>query len=200
MPRLAVSKGEYVSFAHKLLWDSSCRHLTIADEKPDDSWMLTLSAGLLAAAAFEAYLNYVGEEILPQVWANERTFFSSDQYRGTAGKLKRIAEEIPWALPPKSRKPFSGLVELQNLRDRMVHAKPKKASFRQVHKAGGWPRLPSVWLYQEYPPKKIRRLIADVEAFAVEMHRTIQQSDFAFVIHSAHPLLGMLGYATSTQE
>lgn len=65
MVNLKVTSGRYESYAHRLLWDSSQRHLSIAEEHPEDSWMLHLSAGLLAAAAFEAYLNYLGEEILP---------------------------------------------------------------------------------------------------------------------------------------
>ncbi len=195
MPTLRVSSGNYVSFAHKLLWDSSCRHLAIAAERPDDAWMLHLSAGLLAAAAFEAYLNYVGGEMLPHVWVEERKVFSTESYRGTNGKLKRIAEEINWSLPTKSRKPFAGVIELQDLRDKLVHAKPKKATYRRIHKDGEWPKLPTVWLYREFPTKKVRALIADVEAFAVTLHNAIKRSEFQYAIFGAHPFVGSLGFA-----
>ena len=166
----------------------------------DDSWILHLSAGLLAAAAFEAYLNYLGEEMLPQVWAEERKFFSAEPYRGTGGKLKRIAEEVKWVLPAKSRKPFSGLLELQSLRDKLVHAKPKKATYRSVHKEGQWPTLPSTWLHREAPAKRVRSLIADVEAFAVALHNAVLHTDFRDVVLDGHPFLGSLGIGIHSVE
>lgn len=196
MVALSVTSGHFTSFAHKVLWDSSQRHLSIAGERPQDSWMLHLSAGLLAAAAFEAYLNYLGEEMLPQVWAQERKYFSSEPYRGTAGKLRRIAEEIKWRLPSKSHKPFSGLLELQNLRDKMVHARPKKTSYRRIHKANEFPPVPSTWLYREAPAKRIRTLIADAEAFAVALHSAVLRSEFRNAIFGSHPFLGSLGFGT----
>ena len=200
MARLNVTSGDYVSFAHRLLWDSSQRHLTIAQERPDDSWMLHLSAGLLAAAAYEAYLNYLGLEILPDVWADERIAFSTEPYRGIEGKLKRIAEEIEWSLPSKSLRPLSGVVELQSLRDKMVHAKPKKETYRRTHKEGEFPPTPSTWLYREAPERKVCALVADVEAFSVSLHNAVLQSEFKYVIFGPHPFLGLLGFGTHTVE
>lgn len=196
MAKLNVTTGHYVSFAHRLLWDSARRHLAIAKERPDDSWFLHLSAGLLAAAAFEAYLNYLGEEMLPDVWANERQFFSAEPYRGTHGKLKRIAEELDWTLPPKSRKPFSGLVEAQSLRDKMVHARPKKETYRRVHKDGEFPPTPSTWLYREAPERRVRTLVADVEQFAIMLHNAVLSSEFRGVVFGSHPFLGALSFGT----
>lgn len=198
MVTLNVTSGQFVSFAHRLLWDSSQRHLAIATERPGDSWMLHLSAGLLAAAAFEAYLNYLGEEILPNVWANERSFFSTPPYQGTGGKLKRIAEELEWSLPPTSRKPLSGVIELQSLRDKMVHARPKKESYRRVHKEGEFAPVPATWLYREAPERRVRALVADVNAFAVSLHNAVLQSEFRNVVFGNHPFLGALGFGTHT--
>lgn len=195
MTDLRVTTGTYVSFAHRLLWNSSQLHIRLASEQSaDDSWMLHLSAGLLAAAAFEAYLNHLGEEMLPDIWADERRFFSSESYRGTSGKLKRIAEKLEWQLPSKTRKPYAGLIELQSLRDKMVHAKQKKSTYRSVHKVNEWPTLPSTWLYREATPKRIRALIADVESFAMELHNVVLQTEFADVVFGSHPFLGSVGF------
>lgn len=200
MVTLNITSGQYVSFAHRLLWDSSQRHLAIATERPGDSWMLHLSAGLLAAAAFEAYLNYLGEEILPDVWANERSFFSTTPYQGTGGKLKGIAEELEWSLPPKSRKPLSGVIELQSLRDKMVHARPKRENYRRVHKEGKFAPFPATWLYREAPEKRVRALVADVDAFAVSLHNAVLESEFRNVVFGSHPFLGALGFGTHSVE
>jgi hypothetical protein len=200
MTTLNVTSGQYVSFAHRLLWDSPLRHLVIAAERPDDSWMLHLSAGLLAAAAFEAYLNYLGGEILPNIWAKERSFFSTSPYRGTVGKLKCIADELKWDLPPKSREPLSGVVELLSLRDKIVHAKPKKEAYRRVHKDTDFAPVPATWLYREAPEKRVRALIKQVEAFAVSLHNTVLRSGYRNAVFGAHPFLGALGFGTHTVE
>ena len=199
MPTTQISSGNYVSFAHRLLWDSSQLQLAIAKERPDDTWMLHLSAGLLAAAAFEAYLNYAGEELLPEIWAEERTFFATEKYKGTYGKLKRIAEEVQLSLPPRDRTPLAGVIELQTLRDRIVHARPKKKEYRQVHKIGQWPKLPSTWLYQEATPIRVKRMIVNVEELAVQIHRSAN-SVFFDQLFGAHPFHGISGFATHSVE
>lgn len=198
MVTLNITSGQYVSFAHRLLWESSQRHLSIAAERPEDSWMLHLSAGLLAAAAFEAYLNYLGEEILPEIWRDERHFFSAPPYRGTSGKLQRIAEELDWPLPAKYRKPLSSVIELQSLRDKMVHARPRKETYRRVHKEGEFATLPATWLYREAPAKRVLTLIADVQMFATQLHNAVLKSEFKNVVFGSHPFLGALGFGTHT--
>lgn len=201
MEPLAVTTGNYESFAHRLLWDSAQRHLRIAKERSDDSWMLHLSAGLLSAVAFEAYLNYVGGEILPHVWNQERSYFSSSQYRGTAGKFKRIAEELGYAPPPKAHKPYAAWLELVSLRDKMVHARTKKESYRIVHKRSQFPRTPATWLYREASPSRVAGLIAQTEQLAVELHTLILNSEFCFVVFGGHPFIGALGVGGgSTQD
>ncbi|WP_139379611.1 hypothetical protein [Zoogloea sp. LCSB751] len=195
-PRLVISSGSHTSFAHRILWESSQRHLALAQAHPDDGWMLHLSAGLLAAAAFEAYLNYVGEEALPHVWEEERKYFNTPPYRGTDGKLLRIAEEIDWELPPKGKKPYSGVRSLQAIRDKMVHGRTQRTNFRSKHKAGTLPDFPTTWLQDETPPKRIRGYINDVELLSVQLHEALKQSEFMFVIFGSHPYAGMLGGGT----
>lgn len=200
MPSLVASTGQYISFAHRLLWNSAQRHVRLAAEHHQDSWMLHLSAGLLSAAAFEAYLNYVGAEALPHVWAQERKFFAQRHYRGTAGKFKRIAEELGYQTPPQSHKPWAGWLELVSLRDRLVHARPKKVQYRVVHKAEGFPKLPSTWLYAEASPEKVLKLIAHTEQLALEMHTLLRRSEFESVVFGSHPFVGALGFGIHSVE
>jgi hypothetical protein len=196
MATLQVSSGNYESYAHKLLWESACRHLTLAESNLQDSWFLHLSAGLLAAAAFEAYLNYIGEEILPDVWAEERSFFAQSNYKGTFGKLKRIAEEVDWQLPRRDRLPLSSVVELTALRHKMVHARTHKVNWKHTHRADQLPAFPPGWLSAEAKPATIRRLINRTEEFAVLLHSQIQSSDLRYCVIGSHPLVGMLGFGS----
>lgn len=198
MIELHETTGSYVSFSHRILWDASVRHLALAEQHTSDSWQLHLSAGLLAAAAFEAYLNYVGEEILPSIWKRERGYFNQDPYRGTAGKLLRISEEVGLKLPGKTSKPFVGFSGLQALRDMIVHARPRRVEYRSIHKSSETARFPMHWLQQEAPPERIKTHIEDLEKLAVIVHAAIQGSEFKNVILGNHPFLGLLGLGTHT--
>lgn len=195
MAELSVTTGQSVSLPHKLLWQSCVNLLDMADQRPDHAWSLNLSACLLAAASFEAYINHLGEEILPTVWEEERKHFSNDPYRGLLGKVKRISEELGYPLPPKTHKPFAGWLELQGLRDKIVHARTKRDSFSRVHKSHEFPMLPPTWMSRELSRKKVRELIARLEEFAVEIHSLVAKSEFPEAAFGSHPLKGTLGFA-----
>lgn len=198
MATLNVTEGHYISYAHKVLWDSVQLHLTVAEECSESSWQFHLSAGLLAAAAFEAYLNYLGEEILPDIWQKERRFFLTPPYTGTEGKLKRIAEEVDWSYPTHGGSLFASFMELKSLRDKMVHARPKREEYRRTHRHDELPPFPTSWLAREAPSERISSWISNIQVFAEELHGAIRNSEFQYVILDTHPFLGMLGFGVHT--
>ena len=200
MTKLLKTTGIYTSLSHRILWDSVLRHLDLARENPQDSWFLHLSAGLLAAAAFEAYLNYLGGEVLPEVWLREREAFASEPCRGTEGKLRRIAEEIKLILPKKSDRPYRAFSELQALRDKIVHAKPKVAMHSQVHKANELLKHPKHWLELEAEQGKVAKQILGLEELAVIVHTAALRSEFQWVVFGAHPFIGALGIGAQSVD
>ena len=133
--------------------------------------------------------------MLPTVWRNERKHFSKDPYRGVLGKVKRIAEEVGYQLPRKTHKPFAGWLELQELRDKIVHARTKRSHFSQVHRSDAFPKLPPPWMSRELSRTKVRELIALLEEFATEIHTLVAQSEIPEAAFGSHPLRGTLGFA-----
>jgi len=198
--KLLKTTGNYTSFPHRLLWESVLRHLDLAGENSQDSWFLHLSAGLLAAAAFEAYLNYLGSEILPEVWFHEKKVFATEPYRGTEGKLRRIAKELQLVLPKKSERPYRAFCELLALRDKIVHAKPKTAMHSQVHKASESPKYPGHWLELEAKQDKVAKQIVGLEELAVIVHTAVLSSEFQWVVFGGHPFIGALGNETHSVD
>ncbi len=55
-------------------------------------------ARVFAYHTVEAYLNYVGERIAPEIWADERNYFKNEPYRGALGKLRQVMDLVgmPW--------------------------------------------------------------------------------------------------------
>lgn len=199
-PTLVITSGSYTSFAHRILWDAVERHLSLAESHGEDAWILHMSAGLFATAAFEAYLNYLGEEMLPHIWAHERQFFSGSDYKGVRGKFKRISEELGYSLPTTSHRPFAGWLELVGLRDKVVHARPKNSEYKSKHRIDAFPKLPAGWLYAETKPTKIRVLISQTNQLAEELHALVLRSPFNAVVFGSHPFVGLLGFGTRSIE
>ncbi len=94
--------------AHKALWT------TEVDEP--------LPRLLLTHAALEAYIDHLGSHLAPEVWAEERTRFTTPPYRGALGKLNWLCERLDvrqdWGAMP-----WQSLKLLDSWRNRVVHGK-----------------------------------------------------------------------------
>ena len=76
---------------HRRLWEIVEAEATLATEL-DEGWRNpTLVAMVFAFHTVEAYLNYIGELLAPDIWKDERNFFRREPYRGWDGKLDEVA-------------------------------------------------------------------------------------------------------------
>ncbi len=100
---------------HEILWSASSDLSAPDCDKP-------LPALLLVHAAFEAYINYLGIRVAPEVWADERARFTMTPYRGVLGKLNWLCEALAveqnWGAEP-----WQSLKGLDGWRNRVVHGK-----------------------------------------------------------------------------
>ncbi|MBC8423988.1 hypothetical protein H8E07_07675 [bacterium] len=107
---------------HDILW-SGADHLSRrpADEDPQPA-VTVMGALMLTHAALEAYLNYVGAHIAPEVWADEKTTFTTTPYRGVLGKLNWLCEKLElereWGAQP-----WQSLKALDTWRNKLAHGK-----------------------------------------------------------------------------
>lgn len=83
---------------------------------------LMCSMLLNIAFAIEAHANYLLEAVCPMEYENEKKLFSEDDYRGTLGKLRFLAERLNVSLDRGSR-PLQTIKELFTWRDLMVHGR-----------------------------------------------------------------------------
>lgn len=114
------AKLQAVFFTHRILWgvlDDLHRQLEPVPESIRSIGVATL---LVAHNCFEAYLNYAGETLLPELWKDERRSFGSGSYRGLMGKCDRLATELSMTID-KARRPYRTVRELKTWRDRVVH-------------------------------------------------------------------------------
>ena len=122
---------------------------TAADEHaqnvPAGAFYDDLVAMIFAFHAFEAYLNYAGEKVAPEIWQDERSYFKNDPYRGFDGKMRKVLELVGLPEPDRLVKPYSTVWLLKGFRDLIVHGKFEKISTVVEHSTNqeaSWVRTP----------------------------------------------------------
>ena len=149
-----------VTHHHRLIWSAASRLISEADELPQHKWYGYLAGLLLSSFAFEGLLNYIGEELYPKIWADPRATFGLRPYRGTAGKLRFLAEQL--AVPiDRSRRPYQSFSELVEFRNQMVHVRHETIDTElvtSIEEVGRTTDLPPIAAHEP-----VHRIISDLE-------------------------------------
>src|SRR5688500_4745565 len=104
---MAVAERLVVSeelFTHRYLWDTATSLLKAA-QTHEESFPFLLSALLVAYAAYEAFIDYCGQILYPEVWTNEKAYFKGkgDAVEAKVVKLLEFLSDIPWE---KGKRPY----------------------------------------------------------------------------------------------
>jgi hypothetical protein len=151
---------------------------------------------LFVYLAFEAYLNYLGPRVCPNEWADERTYFGGDggeRYRGTLGKLHRLADEAGVVLE-KGRRPYQTVVELDRRRDRLVHGRHEEFDYVVEFKDPKYIPDPEPQIYGLADSASLARAMTDVSAICDELHKRCQELAGEHAISGGAAFVGMIGH------
>lgn len=108
---------------------------------------------MFAFDTIEAYVNFIGERIAPEIWKDERNYFRKEPYRGWDGKLTKILELVGLSANCNAP-PMSTLMDLRTIRDLIAHGKPESIIGELVH-------LPDV-VPPVLPPSSLQQLLPRV--------------------------------------
>jgi hypothetical protein len=126
--------GEHL--VHRHLWHGAETLKHLADEKRVGRVYADLAAVLFLHFALDAFLNYVGPQLAPEAWKDERAHFGRGKHRGTLGKLNFLLDRLEVEVK-RSKKPYSTLVALDQGRDKLVHPRPEPIKKRVSRTKGG---------------------------------------------------------------
>ena len=130
----------------------------------------------MAYFSFEGYLNYLGELIAPEVWKDERHFFTQKPYDGTLGKyhfLMKITIQDP---PPKTRRPHLTIIRLAQLRNFVAHSRPEFGQrTARLSKKTGFPTEYRHELSKRVSKIKAKHVLEDVKKLLGELHDGAKQ-------------------------
>jgi hypothetical protein len=123
MQKKAILQAEF--YTHRTIWNhaQTLRELTGIETQNPAS--LNLAALILLYFAFEGYMNYLLETAFPNIWNQERTFFSKSPYNGALGKLRYLREQLG-IVSKKRDRPNHTVKRLTRLRHSIVHPRLEK--------------------------------------------------------------------------
>lgn len=142
-----TTRYEGIWYTHRLLWQIVEEQAALARAR-DREWVnLSLVAVVFAFHTLEAYVNFAGEHLAPDLWADERKNF-----RGWNAKLKKMLEltGVPWE--PDTR-PLKTVLDLKALRDAIAHGRAERFSGRLDHEGDVDEMIPTI------PNSKIRSMV-----------------------------------------
>ncbi len=163
-----IVEGE--NFNHRLLWFIVTRQLEHGVSKPAGAYHDDLVAMVFALHSMEAYLNFIGERLAPDVWAKEREYFSKAPYRGFSGKMKKVLELVHLEEPSRDSRPYSTIWMLKNLRDQIAHPKTERYAFTAPHAADEIMTFYPAPFQGLVTRENAQRAYEDIEAFADSIH------------------------------
>jgi hypothetical protein len=188
-------KSDGEEYLHMAAWAVVLRQFEHAAAVPCGSLYDRLVAMVFAFHSLEGFLNFVGDKIAPQVWANEREVFKDS---GFAGKLADIYERCDISVPEKGRRPYSTIIELEELRNAMAHPKTVKTQDTMKFVEGKQPPyFAKSYLEKVVTIENALRAHHDVKQIADEIHKAAH-AKFPHVDLGSHALEGIHGTRTSS--
>jgi hypothetical protein len=121
-------------FTHEYLWRSGSRLVEQAEKGEDDSYYFLLPALLMSFMAFEAFVNFCGLVLLPELWADEKKHFKG---KGLEGKLEAIVAKLPNFSWLKGESPYQTIKDLESFRDFVAHGKVVAKKYTTERKEDG---------------------------------------------------------------
>ena len=121
-------------YTHEYLWRSSSRLLEQAEAQEDLSFYFLLPSLLVSFMAFEAFVNFCGFVIVPELWIEEKNNFKG---KGIEGKLAAIVVRLPNFNWRKGEFPYQRIRNLENFRDIVAHGKVLTTQYVAEKKADG---------------------------------------------------------------
>jgi len=129
-----VSRIDEEIYTHEYLWRSSSRLLACSEAYAEDPFYFLLPSLLMSFMAYEAFINFCGFVILPELWKEEKKGFKG---KGIDGKIGKIVAELPNFAWGKGEPPYQRIVNLEDFRDIVVHGKVVATQYVAERKEDG---------------------------------------------------------------
>lgn len=164
-------------YTHEYLWRSSTTLFEIVEEKSEYSYHIILPAVLTTYLAYEAFINFCGYVLRPELWAQEKNNFKGQPLEC---KLSKICEKLPDFDWIKGARPYQTIKIFSGFRELAVHGKVKVNDYTTVQMCDA-SHFSFSHQWDDYLTKaNLGLLRTDVKAFCESLLVAIRN-------HSSHP-------------
>jgi hypothetical protein len=197
MEILTTYEGE--NYSHRWLWQVVARQIENAEARPAGAMYDDMAAMVFALHAFEAYLNFLGTRLAPDVWSDEQNYFRREPYRGFEGKVRKVFELCRLAEPDRIVRPYRTIWALKGLRDLIAHGKIEAVSQTYAHDVSVEPPFFHGQFDHLVSHAKAMEAKEDTHDVALKLHQAArpQVSDSWF---GDRPFDGPVGHATGSSQ
>jgi hypothetical protein len=190
---MAIREGKF--FSHQELWYDLQDILRLLEGDEQSRRGLFSASIVLTYACLEAHVNFLGEELFPLEWADEK----GSAIRGTLAKLAFLSERLQVPLD-RARVPYSTLKQLKRRRDQFAHPRIETRSHRvTIANANRLRPIESEYnrlLTQAFIQRAVKAVVDTADKLQVAAHQQYPQKIFgpnAFV-----GILGIRGVSIET--
>jgi hypothetical protein len=124
--KITVSEEIYT---HVYLWNAHRRIRRIWENGDRQGGHEAVASLLLAYLAFEAFVNFCGEVVLPEIWAREREYFRGMKGSEIENKIAELANALPAFKWEKGKRPYQSVRALRDFRDSVAHGKLLRSQY-----------------------------------------------------------------------
>jgi hypothetical protein len=123
-------------YTHEYLWRTAQLMLKEAKSNKEKPLYFILSALLHSYMAFEAFINFSGHVLFPELWADEKKYFKG-KGGGIEAKILKLQEKLPDFQWVKGERPYQTIRKLQDFRDPVAHGKVVISHYDTIWKEDG---------------------------------------------------------------
>ena len=189
---------ETVSNTYEYLWKACEKAMEDAQKKDRSPWYYYFTAMTMAYFCYEAFLNHLLHHIAPEIFTNEKEFFSKSPYKGAEGKLKKVCEIASIDFPRKGDVTYQQIRLLKTLRDFVAHGKTEQSS-EVVEAANGHDAINlQSTLHSLVTKDNAKKSIAEMKAFIISLNEKVRTKMYCDRL-ALHPLQGMSAHGSASE-
>jgi hypothetical protein len=183
-------------YPHVYLWNAHHKIRSAWENGDQQGGHEAVASLLLAYLAFEAFVNFCGELVLPEIWAKEREHFRKMGGPEIENKIAELAKALPAFSLKKGQRPYQSVQALRSFRDSVAHGKLLRSKYSTDWSDDGAHLQWNFSWFDRIEGAVFDQSIADIRAFSQSLLVEVRkQSDHPHLIYDAFE--GPFGSGTS---
>lgn len=176
MTKKALTTYEGNLYPYVQLWQCANTMYEQAVKQEEGSFYFNMASLFFSYNTLEGYINSLGEEIMPDLWKDEKNIsftINDTKFGGINAKICKIFKELELSLPENNKEPFLSLQKLKTLRDFLAHSKTDRIpyNYTEIHSLSEDPPIYENFTLSQIITKEFsKHTLNTIEDFIIKLH------------------------------